>query len=72
MKMQCVVCTQFYAIDNITRDSPDYHKAIPFDPSLAVMTVLAVLALLAVLAVYSALAVLAILTVVAVVALFTV
>ena len=53
-----------------TRDSPDCHKAIPLNPSLAVINVLAVLALLAVLAVFALLAVFAILAVVAVVAFF--
>ena len=51
---------------NITRDSPDCHKAIPFDPSklykfyvLAVIILLAVLAVFAILAVLTQIAVLA-------------
>ena len=47
----------------ITRDSPNCHKAIPFDPYLVVMNVLAVLAVLAILAVLAGLTVLAILAV---------
>ena len=59
---------------SITRNSPNCHKAIPFDPPFAVMTTLSVLAILAILAVSAVLAVLAVLAIlaeVAVVALFT-
>ena len=52
-----------------TRDSPDCHKSIPFDPSksyiLALRFFLAVSTVLAVLAVFSILAVLAVMTVLA-------
>ena len=67
---------------HITRDSPDCHKAIPFDPSklykfdvlvfFAVITLLAVLAVFAILAVMTLMAVLTVIIVLAIMAVLAV
>ena len=46
-----IIVLAIITILNITRDSPNCHKAIPFYPSLVVMNVLAGLTVLAILAV---------------------